>query len=64
MTADSNSTFSDKLNTDFTSEIGPFWLEIVGYQISVLSRLSGPKKEIYHSGILKISGSWVVTDKE
>ena len=46
MRADLNSTFSDKLNTDFTSKIGPFWLEIVGYQISVLSRLGQKKKSI------------------
>lgn len=30
VTADLNSTFSDKPDTDFTTEIGPFWLEIVG----------------------------------
>ena len=28
--ADLNSVFSDKPNTDFTSQIGPFWSEIVG----------------------------------
>ena len=44
--ADLNSTFSDKLNTDFTSKIGPFWLEIVGYQISLVSRLGRKKKSI------------------
>ena len=46
--ADLNVTFSDKPNTDFTSEIVPFWLEIVGYQIS---EADWAKKEIYHSGI-------------
>ena len=62
MTADSNSTFSDKLNTDFTSEIGPFWLEIVGYLISVLNRL-GQKRNLSQWDFKNI---WilVVTDKE
>ena len=48
--ADLNSTFSDKPNTDFTSEIGPFWLEIVGYQIS---GADGPKKKSITVGFKK-----------
>ena len=60
--ADLNSTFSDKPNTDFTSEIGPFWLEIVGYLISVLNRL-GQKRNLSQWDFKNI---WilVVTDKE
>ena len=60
--ADLNSTFSDKPNTDFTSEIGPFWLEIVGYLISVLNRL-GQKRNLSQWDLKNI---WilVVTDKE
>ena len=46
----------------FTSEIGPFWLEIVGYQINVLSRL-GQKRNLSQWDFKNI---WilVVTDKE
>ena len=46
----------------FTSEIGPFWLEIVGYLISVLNRL-GQKRNLSQWDLKNI---WilVVTDKE